>query len=106
MTNHHDRLTYLTISVLTLLTALLMCATTTGLMQVWPPPGAVAERYIVRMRVSVRPTSNFRIATWSSSAINNRTGELRRPSFESNILCGYAPWWPSLPLNAAWESRD
>ncbi|HLF02976.1 MAG TPA: hypothetical protein VI547_13425 [Anaerolineales bacterium] len=82
----------------------LMCVVTIIITQVWLPPAAAKSGYVVRVCASVRYTGGFRVASWWGPAVSGRTGEIRQPTLQSNIACGFAPWKPGLPLPENFES--
>jgi len=44
------------------------------------------------------------VASWWGPAVSGRTGEIRQPTLQSNIACGFALWKPGLPLPENFES--
>lgn len=85
------------------------CLATVVLGEVWlakAPRAAVPAAQMVRLCVSVRVTSGMRLATWWSAAISTRTGLIRRPFMQSNMVCGLAPWQPWLPASGSLQSSN
>jgi hypothetical protein len=73
----------------------------------WMPALAkYSPTYATRLCISVRPSVNFRVATWWGPPISFRTGEPRKPFMQSNMICGLAPWIPLLPAQGNLESAE
>ena len=105
--SHPSRVVLIAIGVIAPLALCLLGGYAALMESVWLPRiAALQPGYVSWVCASVRPTRDFRVALWWGSPISGRTGLLRKPFVQPNMVCGLAPWLPVLQRAGHVESSE